>query len=101
LKQSLIRLSMTATITRPKLDEFKENKMTIKIEKTVEVKQVKTGNFGPLFDREDITKADLKGGEQPEMEKQVGSDLPESKEDETVAPLEAPPNPPFKDRWCD
>ena len=51
------------------------------IETTIEVKKVKTGNFGPLFDREDITEADLMGGEQPEKEKEAVPDAQESKED--------------------
>ena len=58
--------------------------MTIKIDKTIEVKQVKKGNFGPLFDREDITEADLMGGEQPERGKEAVPNTQDSKEDETV-----------------
>jgi hypothetical protein len=66
--------------------------MTKKINPTIEVQQAKTGKFGPLFDREDISEANLIGGEQPEKEKEAAADAQESKENETVAPLEAQPN---------
>ena len=59
--------------------------MTTKIDTTIEVQQAKTGNFGPLFDREDISEANLIGGEQPEKEKEAVPDAQESKEDETIA----------------
>ena len=59
--------------------------MTTKIDTTIEVQQAKTGNFGPLFDREDISEADLMGGEQPERGKEAVPDTQESKEDETIA----------------
>ena len=66
--------------------------MTTKIDTTIEVQETKTINFGPLFDREDISEADLMGGEQPERGKEAVPDTQESKEDETVAPLETQPN---------
>jgi hypothetical protein len=48
-----------------------EINMTTKIDTTIEVQEVKTSNFGPLFDREDISEANLIGGEQPEKEKEA------------------------------
>jgi hypothetical protein len=75
--------------------------MTKRIDPTIEVKQVKKGNFGPLFDGKDISEAELMGGEQPENEKKAMPEVQESKDDETVAPLGAQPNPLFEDRRCD
>jgi hypothetical protein len=60
---------------------LRRNNMTKKIDTTIEVQQAKTDNFGPLFDREDISESDLMGGEQPEKGKEAVPDAQESKED--------------------
>jgi hypothetical protein len=63
--------------------------MTKRIDPTIEVKQVKKGNFGTLFDGKDISEAELIGGEQPENERKAMPEVQESKDDETVVPLGA------------
>ena len=65
--------------------------MTTKIDTTIEVQQAKTSNFRLVFDREEISEADLNlmSGKQPEKKKEAVPDAQKSKEDETVAPLEA------------
>jgi hypothetical protein len=80
---------------------LRRNNMTKKIDTTIEVQQTETTNFGPLFDGEDISETELMGGEQPEKEKEAVPDAQESKKDETIAPLEAQPNPLSEDRRCD